>query len=162
MSNRIDMQVEETYAEPVLMERIELFVQRVLSELHINNWELSILFCSDAFMTQLNTQYRNIGSATDVLSFEQGDEYIDEAEIRWFCAGDIVISMDSVRANAAEFAVTVDEELKRVIVHGILHLSGMDHADNSSDEPMLQKQEKLLALLQQDTQVQHIIEDESK
>ena len=116
-------------------------------------------------------EYRDIDSATDVLSFEQGDEYIDDEDRTWFNAGDIVISLPALDRNAEDFSVPRDEELKRLIVHGIfritsynvcytkllreelkrlivhgiLHLDGMDHSDNSPEQEMLQFQEHLLA-----------------
>ena len=110
----------------------------------MKNWDISLLFCDDAFIQNLNKQYRDIDSPTDVLSFEQGDEYFDDAGETRFMAGDIVISLDSLRFNAEEFNVEINEELKRLIVHGILHLNGMDHSDNSPEQEMLKFQEELL------------------
>jgi len=74
----------------------------------------------------------------------QGDEYDDEDGNLRFNAGDIVISLDSLRSNAETFNVTMNEELKRLLIHGILHLSGMDHSDNDPQQEMLQLQEKIL------------------
>jgi len=59
-------------------------------------------------------------------------------------AGDIIISLDSVYENAKYFVVNKEEELKRVIIHGILHLKGYDHATNEKDEEMLIFQEEIL------------------
>lgn len=124
--------------------RVENFISEVLKNLNLKNWDISLLFCGDAFIQNLNKQYRDIDSPTDVLSFEQGDEYFDEAGETRFMAGDIVISLDSLRFNAEEFNVDINEELKRLIVHGILHLNGMDHSDNSPEQEMLKFQEELL------------------
>ncbi|ULQ61230.1 rRNA maturation RNase YbeY [Brucepastera parasyntrophica] len=123
----------------------ELFISKILDYLDIDNWEISILFCDDAFISSLNAKYRGIDSPTDVLSFEQGDEYIDDNDITWFNAGDIAISLDTLRANSEHFSVDINEELKRLLVHGILHLDGMDHDDNSPEQDMLQFQEHILA-----------------
>ena len=81
---------------------------------------------------------------SDVLSFNSGSIYQDEDELEWFSAGDIVISVDTLAKNAVEFDVSQDQELKRLLIHGVLHLSGMDHSDNSPEQPMLQLQEILL------------------
>jgi probable rRNA maturation factor len=59
-----------------------------------------------------------------------------------FC-GDIVISLDTLERNVKSYGVEADEELKRLLIHGILHLSGMDHGEEESD-PMLELQEKTL------------------
>ena len=81
---------------------------------------------------------------TDVLSFNAGSTYQDEEGVEWFSAGDIVISVDTLAKNAVEFEVSQDQELKRLLIHGVLHLSGMDHSDNSPEQPMLQFQEIVL------------------
>ena len=120
------------------------FLEAVLTQLDHTNWDLSVVFCRDAFIHELNKTYRHIDSPTDVLSFEQGDEYDDEDESLRFNAGDIVISLDSLRSNAETFNVTMNEELKRLLIHGVLHLSGMDHSDNNPQQEMLQLQEKIL------------------
>ncbi|PIE97914.1 MAG: rRNA maturation RNase YbeY [Treponema sp.] len=123
---------------------IERFLDKVLFDLNYENWELSVVFCNDEFIRNLNKQYRNIDAPTDVLSFEQGDRYIDENDEVIFIAGDIVISFESLYFNVKEFSVNLNEELKRLLIHGVLHLGGMDHEDNSPDQEMLQKQENLL------------------
>ena len=111
-------------------------------------WDFSVLLCDDALIHSLNKQYRGIDAATDVLSFELGDEYVDErAGKTFFCAGEIIISLDRLAFNSDEFSVSKNEELKRLVVHGILHLNGMDHSDNSLEQKMLQIQESILTTL---------------
>jgi len=151
MANNVLVEVAENCVEPSWLSNVEPFVQKVLSFLKLDQWEMSVLFCRDTFIAKLNKNYRDIDSATDVLSFEAGDEYIDDQNITWYTAGDIVISLDTLKVNAQEFAVTENEELKRLLIHGILHLNGYDHTgiidsdgtQQGSDE-MLQLQEKIL------------------
>jgi len=123
---------------------VEPFLQAVLAQLDHTDWDVSVVFCRDAFIRELNKTYRHIDSPTDVLSFEQGDDYYDEDDNLRFNAGDIVISLDSLKKNAETFNVPINEELKRLLIHGILHLSGMDHSDNDPQQEMLQLQEKIL------------------
>ena len=144
MSNSISVSFNDEPPGSIDPVRVENFISEVLKDLNLKNWDISLLFCDDAFIQNLNKQYRDIDSPTDVLSFEQGDEYFDEAGETRFMAGDIVISLDSLRFNAEEFNVDINEELKRLIVHGILHLNGMDHSDNSPEQEMLKFQEELL------------------
>ena len=144
MSNRITVDHDEHIAKPLWIDLVEPFMNKVLVRLDIDNWELSVLFCADTFIAELNKKYRDIEGPTDVLSFEQGDEYIDDDDVTWFNAGDIVISLDMLRKNAEDFSVDQNNELKRLLVHGILHLDGMDHEDNSPEQEMLQFQEHLL------------------
>ena len=124
---------------------IKEFLCRVLEKLGKNKWEVSILFTGDAFIHKLNKEYRGKDEPTDVLSFAQVDnkEAFPEKGGRFY-AGDIVISMETLAKNAEYFGISVNEELKRLLVHGILHLSGMDHDNNNPDQPMLVKQEKIL------------------
>ena len=144
MSNRIVIDYDEGIARPAWIDLVEPFIMKVLDRLDIDNWELSILFCNDIFIADLNKKYRDIDGPTDVLSFEQGDEYIDDKDITWFNAGDIVISIEGLFKNAEQFSVSVNNELKRLLVHGILHLDGMDHENNDPDQEMLEFQEHLL------------------
>ena len=127
-------------------ERVFDFALNVLGYLKKENWDVSLHFCFDPFIQELNKTYRNIDSPIDVLSFEMGESYVDEDGEARYVAGDIVISVDTLKKNANYFSVSENEELKRLIIHSILHLSGMDHSDNSKDQPMLILQEDILKL----------------
>lgn len=146
MSNSIYISFNDEPINNIHLEQLKMFILEILTELKHTNWDLSVLFCDDTFITQLNNQYRNINAPTDVLSFEQGMEYCDDNGKNRFNAGDIVISIDSLKFNSHEFNVTINDELKRLVLHGILHLSGMDHTDNSPEQEMLKLQENLLKL----------------
>jgi probable rRNA maturation factor len=132
--------------EPSWLKAAEHFAGLVLDAVGKDNWDLSLLFCSDEFIRVLNRDYRGRDEATDVLSFTMGDT-IEEEGRPVFLAGDIVISIPALMRNAEEFGVERDEELRRLIVHGILHLSGLDHEDNNPVRPMLVEQETILGTL---------------
>ena len=119
------------------------FIQKVLDALDRKNWDLSVLFCTNRYIKSLNARYRNKDEATDVLSFPLGETSPGGR----YLAGDIVISLDALEENARFFKVTPDEELRRLLVHGILHLSGEDHITNKAGESMLKTQEEILALV---------------
>ncbi len=128
----------------------------ILKLLEIDNWEISIVFSDNDFIRKLNKDYRSRDEATDVLSFPQrgGEEVpqcVNSAEHitennqqSSFYAGDIVISLDTVEKNSNYFNVDKNEELIRLLIHGILHLSGMEHESNEPDQEMLIKQEDIL------------------
>ncbi len=141
--NAVEVSVEGIGTPPWL-DRARDFALALLSRMGKEGWDLSILICDDAFIRGLNRQYRDRDEATDVLSFEQGEAYRDPEGAERFLAGDIVISLDALARNAEEFGIPKDEELRRLIAHGVLHLSGMDHEDNEPSRPMLQLQERLL------------------
>ena len=121
------------------------FLLQVRDKLGKDKWEVSVLFTGDAFIQKLNKEFRGKDEPTDVLSFAQIDnkEAFPEKGGRFY-AGDIVVSMETLAKNASYFGISVNEELKRLLVHGILHLSGMDHKNNNPDQPMLVEQENIL------------------
>ncbi len=140
--------------EPSWLSNVNTFLQEVLKNRNHDNWELSVLFCSDPYMAELNKQYRDKDSSTDVLSFEQGEEYVDDDGNIQYIAGDIAISVEFLYNNAKEFDVLPDEELKRLLIHGILHLEGYDHGDahigddSNEKNEMFEIQESLLQSFQ--------------
>jgi probable rRNA maturation factor len=136
--NRVEISLDGV-EPPLWLERAAAFAEAALAKLGKNNWDLSVLFCSDEVIRSLNRQYRNRDEATDVLSFTLGESAGER-----FLPGDIAISPERAAENALRFGVPPGEELRRLLIHGILHLGGMDHASNDKEEPMLALQEKLL------------------
>jgi probable rRNA maturation factor len=122
------------------------FALKVLDEIKRDNWDLSILLCGDTTITALNTRYRGKAEPTDVLSFNLGAE-VQEGETTRYLPGDIVISLDTLRENARYFQEDEDKELRRLVIHGILHLDGMDHDTIDKDEPIIVLQEDILKRL---------------
>jgi len=152
----------EDHPLPPWIKAADKFVHRVLDILGLDNWELSVFFCSNRYIKKLNAQYRNEDEPTDVLSFPFGETiagskrspdiiYTKQPAGLVYVAGDIVISLEALAENARFFKVTEDEELRRLLVHGILHLSGKDHATNDADETMLKIQEEVLSRLKRKT-----------
>jgi len=149
--NKVFFRAEEVQ-QPLWTNAAGNFIKLVLERLGHKNWDLSVLFCNNRKIKSLNAQYRNKDEVTDMLSFPIGEIGPDGR----FLAGDIVISLDAMEENARFFKVSTDEELRRLLIHGILHLSGNDHATNEAKEPMLKTQEKILA----DLASEHIQENE--
>ena len=142
--NRVLFRAEEIPLPP-WTRRAGSFIRKVLHKLGLENWELSVLFCSNSYIKSLNAQYRDKDEPTDVLSFPLGETLPGTDGV--YLAGDLVVSLDAMEENARFFSVSADEELRRLLVHGILHLSGEDHATNKAGEPMLKVQEEILAAL---------------
>ena len=91
--------------------------------------EISIVFCSDNYLLDINRKFLDHDYYTDVITFD----YVEDLNI----IGDILISIDRVRDNAQGLGVTFNNELKRVIVHGVLHLLG--YKDKSEEEELLMR-----------------------
>ena len=100
---------------------------RILSDSDRNEAELSILVTDDAEIRALNSQFRATDRPTDVLSFSQleGEGPVSGPEL----LGDVVISWETAKWQAFERGETLLDEMKRLLVHGVLHLLGYDHEE---------------------------------
>lgn len=103
--------------------------------------EVGYMFVNDEKILECNRQYLGHDYYTDVITFDY-----DEGDV---LNGDIVISLDTVRTNAEKFGKEYDEELHRVIIHGILHLCGINDKGPGEREIMEDNENKALALLEQ-------------
>src|SRR5688572_29308646 len=79
--------------------------------------DISVVFCTDSILLQINKEYLNHSTLTDIITFDYS-ENVNSLE------GEIYISVDRVKENAMKFNTSLDHELQRVIIHGILHLLG--------------------------------------
>lgn len=102
--------------------------------------DISIIFCSDQYILDVNRKYLNHDYYTDIITFDycEGD----------LLSGDLFISIDSVRENAAFYGTAFENELNRVIVHGVLHLIGYD--DHTEEEIAQMRSKEDFYLLQRD------------
>lgn len=101
--------------------------------------EIAYIFCSDEKILEVNRQYLQHDYYTDIITFD----YTEGNRI----AGDLFISLDTVRTNAEQFNAPYDTELHRVIIHGILHLCGINDKGPGEREIMEAAENKALALL---------------
>ncbi|HVP19821.1 MAG TPA: rRNA maturation RNase YbeY [Spirochaetia bacterium] len=131
--------------------RLQRFCTRVLREAGADQWDLSLLLCDDPRMSDLNGRYRGKGGPTDVLSFPRERAIRPHGRSLAAAAvkGDVAISLDTMRRNAMDYGVSEDEELKRLVVHGILHCAGMDHGAGKG-RGMLSLQRTLLSVLREE------------
>jgi probable rRNA maturation factor len=134
---------------------VEAVLMKVLELVGKGSCELSCSFVSENAMRDLNASYRDKDESTDILSFVQseGDDGFDfpSDEDSPELLGDIIISLDDMEKNCEFFSVDPSQELSRLLVHGVLHLVGWDHATNEMDEPMLIKQEELLKIVEKES-----------
>jgi probable rRNA maturation factor len=107
--------------------------------------EISVLFCDDPFMQDLNKQYRGKNAATDVLSFELED--VPTGDVR--VLGDIVVSLETVDRNCGSDPAEMREEVRLLVCHGILHLLGYDHGTVSEKKEMTARQADYLGISEQ-------------
>ncbi len=125
--------------------QVESWLDRILTYLG-EDGDFSLHFITDSGIQALNRDYRGKNEPTDILTFAINDgEAFPQAEGEEKELGDVFISLDSMNRNADALSVPRQEELRRLLVHGILHLRGMDHATNDfASEPMLIEQERIM------------------
>ncbi len=109
---------------PVDRKRIRNLINNVLGDHnYIRDIEVSVLFTGDRRMTKLNSSYLKRNGTTNVISFPLGDTKFPDEILR---LGDIVISYPQARTQASESNITVDEEIDRLVKHGVLSLLGLE------------------------------------
>lgn len=100
---------------------------------------LTYVFCDDPYILQTNRQYLGHDYFTDIITFDYSNHHR--------ISGDMVISLDTVRTNAQQFAKSYHEELARVLVHGVLHLCGINDKGPGEREIMEQHENAALAIV---------------
>ncbi|KAH9761376.1 Endoribonuclease YBEY [Citrus sinensis] len=103
--------------------------------------ELSILFCNNEFIRKLNKEWRDEDHATDVLSMSQ---HVPELKLPILMLGDIVISVETAARQAEERGHSLLDEIRILMVHGLLHLLGFDHEISEEAEAEMEKNEEFL------------------
>lgn len=119
--------------------RLSEWVNRVVINGGCEIGEVNYYFCSDEYLLQMNREHLNHDYYTDIITFDYavGD----------IISGDLFISLDTVKENAEEYGCEYFQELYRVMIHGVLHLLGIDDKTDEDQEIMTQKEDESLALL---------------
>ena len=99
--------------------------------------ELNYIFCNDDYLLQINQQYLNHDTLTDIITF-------DHSETSGTIEGDIFISIERVKENAEKYDVSFEREFFRVMVHGLLHLMGYGDKTPAQKKVMRRKEEEFL------------------
>jgi rRNA maturation RNase YbeY len=110
-------------------EQFSSWISNVISSESKKEGDINYIFCDDEYILEINKQYLNHDYYTDIISFD----YSVGNELH----GDIFVSIERVRENAIEFDVTFDEELKRVLAHGVLHYCG--YKDKTEEEELVMR-----------------------
>ena len=127
---------------PALAARLGRSARRLLRALDLRHGELSLLLVSDGEMRRLNRRWRDRDRPTDVLAFAQAEGPGGAPD---GMLGDVVISVDTARRQAAERGETLGREAERLLVHGVLHLLGYDHERSTAEARRMQRRERALA-----------------
>ena len=127
---------------PALAARLGRSARRLLRGLKLGDAELSVVLVADREMRALNRRYRGRDRATDVLSFAQREGPGGAPD---GLLGDVVISVDTARRQAAARGDSLGRESERLLIHGVLHLVGYDHERSAAEARRMQRRERRLA-----------------
>ncbi len=122
---------------------LRLDVERLLEAIGEKGSSVSLSFVRDQAIRELNREYRGKDAATDVLSFALLDAH-DARGAHERLLGDIVISLDAALRQAAEYDATLEMEIRRLLIHGLLHLMGHDH-ERAGERTKMEREEQRLA-----------------
>lgn len=119
-------------------EAIAAWLTNVITSENKKEGEINYIFCDDEYLHKINLEYLNHDTLTDIISFD----YTMGNEI----SGDVFVSVERVKDNAKDFNVVFDEELKRVLVHGVLHYCGYKDKGEAEEQLMRSKEDEKIAL----------------
>ncbi len=121
-------------------------MEAILKDLGFPEGELSVLFVDDSQITKINRQYLNRDRPTNVISFPMREG--DFPGINPQLLGDVVISLERAKKEAAEKGNRMEDELNFLLIHGILHLLGYRHEDSEKEaEIMREKEETFMSII---------------
>src|SRR5688572_4588925 len=116
-NDRIEFFSEDIDFEPEQADDLKNWLGELISSHNFKLENLTYIFCSDDYLLQMNRDYLDHDTLTDIITFDNADE-------EGIVEGDIFISIERVKENASELKVSLKDELCRVMAHGALHLMG--------------------------------------
>jgi len=116
--------------------RSKQWIKNTISKEGRKPGDITFIFCDDDYLLDINKQYLDHDYYTDIITFD----YVEGDQI----AGDIFISIDRVKENAATFGVSFSNELNRILIHGVLHLLGYKDKDAEEKKLMTSKEDEYL------------------
>lgn len=119
-------------------EFIQKWISYCIESYGFNEGELNYIFCDDDYLLKLNVEFLEHDTLTDIISFDY--------TMGKLISGDIFISVERVRENAKIFNQTVDNELNRVMIHGVLHYMGFKDKGEKDKEIMRDEEDRCLAM----------------
>ena len=141
----ISYHVDGVKMPPIRRRDISAWIKAVAATYGKRVGDIGYIFCNDEKILEVNRQYLQHDYYTDIITFDYSDDALLTGR-KDTIAGDLFISLDTVRSNAEQQGTTYDEELHRVIIHGILHLCGINDKGPGEREIMEAAENKALEL----------------
>jgi rRNA maturation RNase YbeY len=126
--------------QPQNFETIDRWINQCSTELFQSIQEISYIFCSDQYLLELNQTALNHDYFTDIITFDLRENPNDALD------AELYISLDRVEENSRDFNTTFAHELKRVMVHGLLHLTGLNDSSDEEKAHMREMENQYLAI----------------
>lgn len=141
----IDVQIASAFADLLSASRLRAVVEAVLRS-EGQTGQVTLVVTDDLGIRELNRDFLGLDAPTDVLAFsaqEDGGAFVAAPEAEDYL-GDVIVSYPSALTQSKEYGLPVDQELDLLVVHGVLHLLGYDHADKEDKDVMWARQEAIL------------------
>ena len=119
-------------------EQYEDWISRIIESEGFDEGEINYIFCDDEYLHKINVEYLDHDTLTDIISFDY--------TVGNLIQGDIFVSIERVKDNANDFNVSFDEELKRVLSHGVLHYCGYKDKSPEDEALMRSKEEEKMQM----------------
>ncbi|MBC5774581.1 rRNA maturation RNase YbeY [Pontibacter sp. KCTC 32443] len=134
----------EFYSEDIAFslsnpEQVSDWIASIIEQHDFELAGLTYIFCSDEYLHQINVEYLDHDTLTDIITFDNADE---EGTVE----GDIFVSIDRVRDNAQTLGIPFEDELHRVLIHGVLHLLGFKDKTEEQEAVMRKQEDSCLSL----------------
>ena len=136
--NKVIYNIEDVDFQLVSQNLVSSWIEKTIETEGATLGAVSYIFCSDDYLHQMNVEYLNHDTLTDVITFPYNDNPIE---------GDIFISIDRVKDNAQDLNIAFNDELHRVMIHGVLHLCGYSDDTDEQEAEMRQKEDEYLKIL---------------
>lgn len=120
-------------------EQVADWIASIIEQHNFELAGLTYIFCSDEYLHQMNVEYLDHDTLTDIITFDNADE---EGTVE----GDIFVSIDRVRDNAQTLGIPFEDELHRVLIHGVLHLLGFKDKTEEQEALMRKQEDSCLSL----------------
>ncbi|MGE4288240.1 MAG: rRNA maturation RNase YbeY [Salinivirgaceae bacterium] len=132
----IDFFCEEVPCPDLVLDKVSVWLNSAIESNSKLAGDITIVFCSDAYLLTMNKLYLNHDYFTDIITFDYSDGNI--------ISGDLFISIETVLDNSKKFEVTFEQELLRVVIHGVLHLLGFNDKLEGEQKMMREKEDHYL------------------
>lgn len=136
----IDIVVSDEVAGrfPLSVDKVQAYAARIMIDSDFDQYTLNIVFIGDHHMAEMNESYRKRSGTTDVLSFTLSDKTSEILE------GEVYISLDRAEIQAVDWGVLFEEEIIRLVTHGLLHLCGRTHDTEEDYRTIMEDTERYM------------------